>query len=96
MSFLQHFPFVPFHYVDRGTGVVCGLFTTCSLAPFYYKDRCARVVCGLFTTCSLAPFYYKDRCARVVCGLFRFLLLSFYPSLAVCFILLYEVLMIAD
>ena len=74
VTFLQHFPFVPFHYEDRG----------------------ARVVCGLFTTCSLAPFYYKDRCARVVCGLFRFLLLSFYPSLAVCFILLYEVLMIAD
>ena len=96
MGFLQHFFFVPFHYVDRCAGVVCALFATHIFVPFHYEDKGTGVVCGLFTTCSLAPFYYKDRCARVVCGLFRFLLLSFYPSLAVCFILLYEVLMIAD
>ena len=73
-----------------------GFFATHIFVPFHYEDKYTGVVCGLFTTCSLAPFYYKDRCARVVCGLFRFLLLSFYPSLAVYLILLYEVLMIAD
>ena len=96
VPFLDTLTFTPFHYEDRCAGVVCGLFTTCSLAPFYYKDRCARVVCGLFTTCSLAPFYYKDRYASVVCGLFSTIILSPFPSLAVCFILLYELLMIAD
>ena len=74
VPFLDTLTFTPFHYEDKGTGVVCGLFTTCSLAPFYYKDRYASVVCGLFSTIILSPF----------------------PSLAVCFILLYEVLMIAD
>ena len=69
VGFLATHIFVPFHYEDKYTGVVCGLFTTYSLATFHYEDRGTWVVCGLFTTCSLAPFHYKDRDTGVVCEL---------------------------
>ena len=55
VGFLATHIFVPFHYEDKYTGVVCGLFTTCSLAPFHYEDRCAGVVCDLFRFLLLSP-----------------------------------------